>query len=73
MKFCQGEEGAGNDNEKEMFNITEIVNNRNKKKNPDYKKGTMSFLFKPGNDSKKKKETEKITEEFLLDSYLLGD
>ena len=55
-----------------MFNITEIVNNRNKKKT-DYKKGTMSFLFKPGNDSKKKKETEKIMEEYILDSYLLND
>ena len=33
----------------------------------------MSFLFKPGNDSKKKKEKEKLVDEYVLDSYLLDD
>ena len=33
----------------------------------------MSFIFKPGNDSKKKKEKDKMMEEFILDSYLLNE
>ena len=50
-----------------------MVNNHNRGKKTDFRKGTMSFLFKPGNDSKKKKEKEKIMEEYVLDSYLLCD
>ena len=68
MKFCQ--EG-GNDHEKELFDESEKINNRHLKKT-DYRNGTMSFLFKKS-DSKKKKETEKIMEEYILDSYLLND
>jgi len=56
-----------------MFDVVEMVNNHKKGQKNDFRKGTMSFLFKPGNDSKKKKEKEKIIEEYVLDSYLLSD
>ena len=53
--------------------FTEGMNNHGNKQNSGKWKGTVSFLYKPGHDSKKKKAKDKIMEEYVLDSYLLND
>lgn len=56
-----------------MFDFTEGMNNRNNGKKSNFLAGAVSMLFKPGNDSKKKKEKDRILEEHALDSILLND